>query len=201
MQEPPAAEPAADEPALEAELELERSQERIAALRRRVAACEGAAATHLAQDPRTAGAPSHAALPEAALAGQLPTLEQWYQLSAADDPAAAAAAVDARARAALGAPPAEAERWYNLADAADRAAFSTAASDERMEQVAEDLLDQKRKLVEKTVGSTLSRAQLQAQLAGGGSQAQTAAGETSGGSGGAAGGRRSASHAAVSRQF
>jgi hypothetical protein len=201
--------------------EEQRSRERIAALRRRIAACEGIISNHLAQQPVTSPVPSHTALASAEAVG---ALDHWYQLTptgggaaseAGEDRDAKAAAADAKARLGFGAPPGAEERWYNLADAADRAAFAAAASPDRLEEVAEALREEKRKLVEKTVGVTLSRLQLSSQLGrsrtagqlegwpqhearGGGGEAVT---EGGGGGGGADVGRGGKSHRHVSRQF
>jgi hypothetical protein len=200
--------------------EEQRSRERIAALRRRIAACEGIISNHLAQQPVTSPVPSHTALASEAVGA----LDHWYQLTptgggaaseAGEDRDAKAAAADAKARLGFGAPPGAEERWYNLADAADRAAFAAAASPDRLEEVAEALREEKRKLVEKTVGVTLSRLQLSSQLGrsrtagqlegwpqhearGGGGEAVT---EGGGGGGGADVGRGGKSHRHVSRQF
>eukprot|EP01043_Picozoa_sp_COSAG02_P017479 COSAG02_NODE_793_length_17156_cov_54.511051_10_plen_220_part_00 len=147
--------------------EVQRSRQRVATLRRRIAACEAIIDSHLGQDVCTAAASPYAALDSHAATG---TAAQWFQLtptnggrgssggSGAGDP------VESPARLGFGEPPPEGERWYNLTISADRLAFADAASPSRIEEVAEDLREQKRKLVEKTVAITLSRSQLNAQL-------------------------------------
>ena len=154
--------------------EAQRSRERIATLRRRIAACEAIIDGHLGQDVCTAAAPPHVALDSDTAMG---TAAQWFQLTQgggdgdggtgggpSSDGSAGSDPWDAHARLGFGEPPAAGERWYNLASSTDRLAFVEAASPSRIEEVAEDLREQKRKLVEKTVAITLSRSQLSAQL-------------------------------------
>lgn len=139
-------------------------EDRTAALRRRIAACESIIERHLAQTPCTATAPQHPAVDS----DNVGRIAQWFQL--APDAEVGETGIDSgdppARNTCLGFddPPSADEKWYNLALAADRMAFVEAASPERIQQVAEALREQKRTLVQKTVAITLARSQLRAQL-------------------------------------